>query len=769
VKQINTTPFPFAVLPAMVRPPQWSASLLVKASFALRPGGPAVALPEPLPLSGDVYRDEDVANDCFYDSDFAPWKQNADVLLVGTCHAPGGKATPACRVEFGVGRWSKALAVIGNRTWKKSLLLSSASDPEPFVTLPVNYVNAFGGEGFDKNPSGRGYERAFLPNIEPLEGRITAAGDRPDPAGFGPLNRTWPQRASKLGSYRGKWLKERWPHFPDDFDVTYHNAAPEDQQLRAYLRGDEDLRFENLHPKHPGYRSALPGLRVRCFLSETLKAGKRFREVPMNLDTLFVDMDREILVLLWRGVAPAQSEDLAEIEHALLVSEALKVPAAPPESFQALLPKPVPPPPPAPAPPAGGPAPKPPSAARLKMDAAKEQAQKLEAAHLEGARALAKQFGFDLDAALAKPPGAVADLQASLLAAKATFTKMGAQVPGLLEAEIAAVAPGGAVDGVAQRSKALALPKIAKPPVTAESLKAALAKPGGVKGNGQDLAGAKLSGSDLSGLDLSGAILKGADLSGAKLVKTLLRKAQLSEADLTGADLTGALLEGADLTRARLDGANLGGAALSQANLSGASARKAVFTGAQAPKAVFAGAHLEDALFEKALLAGADLSRTSLGGAKFPGAILTKAALSGARGEAAEFKEADLTGAYGDAGANFKKALFVKAIGPQSVWEGSVFDDADFTGALLERANFAGASLQRAKFGGVIAKNASFRKASMRLAQAVQSDFFEATFEKADLSGADFTGSNLFGSEFLGSILEDTNLRGANVKMSKLG
>jgi uncharacterized protein YjbI with pentapeptide repeats len=767
VKQINTTPFPFAVLPAVVRPPEWSASLLVKASFALRPGGPALELPEPLPLSGDVYRDEDVANDCLYESDFAPRKQNADVLLVGTCHAPGGKATPVCRVEFGVGRWSKALAVIGNRRWKKSLLLSSASDPEPFVTLPVNYVNAFGGEGFEKNPAGRGYERAFLPNIEPLEGRISAVGERPDPAGFGPLNRTWPQRASKLGSYKGKWLKERWPHFPDDFDLTYHNAAPLDQQFRTYLRGDEDLRFENLHPKHPSYRSALPGLRIRCFLSETLKGGRRFREVPMNLDTLFVDMDREILVLVWRGVASAQSEDLAEIEHALLVSEALKVPAAAAESFQALLPKPAPP--PVPAEPAAGPAPKPPDASKLKLEAAKEQAQKLEAAHLEGARTLAKQFGFDLEAALAKPPAGVADLHASLLAAKATLEKLGAKVPGILDAEIAAVAPGGTVEDVAQKSLARALPTIAKPPVTPESLKTALAKSGGLQGKSQDLTGAKLAGSDLSGLDLTGAILKGADLSGAKLVKTLLRKAQLSEADLTGADLTGALLEGADLTRARLDGANLGGAALSQANLSGASAIRAVFTGAQASKAIFAGAHLEDALFEKALLAGADLSRAALRGAKFSGAILTKAALSGARGESAEFKEADLTGAYGDAGANFKKALFVKAIGPQSVWEGSVLDDADFTGAHLERANFAGASLQRAKFGGADAKNASFRKASLRLAQAVQSDFFEATFEKADLSGVDFTGSNLFGSEFLGSILEGTKLGGANVRMSKLG
>src|SRR6185436_20521774 len=114
-------------------------------------------------------------------------------------------------------------------------------------------------------------------------------------------------------------MKERWPYFPDDFDFTYFNAAPEDQQLRKYLHGDEELRFDNLHPTIPSYRSALPGLRMRAFLSEKLKSGKRFREIPLNLDTLFVDMDKERLLLVWRGVAPVLSEELTEIEHALAV------------------------------------------------------------------------------------------------------------------------------------------------------------------------------------------------------------------------------------------------------------------------------------------------------------------------------------------------------------------------------------------------------------------------------------------------------------------
>ncbi|MBV8881171.1 MAG: DUF2169 domain-containing protein, partial [Planctomycetaceae bacterium] len=685
--------------------------------------------------------------------------------LAGSCHAPGGKPTTACRVEFAVGKWSKALAVIGNRHWKKSLLMAAASDPEPFQALAITYGNAYGGEGFERNPVGRGYEKAFLPNIEPLEDRISSPGDRPEPSGYGPLNRQWPQRASKTGSYKGKWLKERWPFLPDDFDFTYFNAAPEDQQFRKYLRGDEELRFENLHPKHPVYKSALPGVRIRCFLSERVKDGKKFREVPMNLDTLFVDMEREIVILVWRGNAPVRNDEMAEIEHALAVSEPLKDAPSPPATYEALLPKLDPPPPP-PAAPAAPPPAKQPSPLQLELQAAKEHAAKLEAAHLEGARALAKQAGFDLDAALAKPPGGVAELRQSLTAAKEAFEKMGAKIPGLLEAEIAALAPGGKVDAAVEKFKALNVPKAAKPPVTPDSLKAAAAAPGGLKG--RDLSGAQLAGADLSGQDLSGAILKDADLTKAKLVKTNLRGAQLSGANLSGADLSGAALDKADLTKARLAGAKLEGALLAMADFTGAQAAGAVFAGAQAPKSFFTGANLEGAAFGKALLSEADLSGTNVQGAKFGGAVLAKASFAAAKGEGADFTEADLNATIICQGADFRKAVFAGAAGEQSVWIDSTFDGADFTGAKLFRANFMNASLKQVKFVGMDMKNSTFRKARLLLADATKSDFHESTFAKADLSGADFTGSNLFGADFYEAVLEGAKLKGANLKLTLL-
>ena len=42
----------------------------------------------------------------------------------------------------------------------------------------------------------------------------------------------------------------------------HFNAAPREQQVKDYLKGDEWLAMENLHPEHAVYRCRLPGLRL---------------------------------------------------------------------------------------------------------------------------------------------------------------------------------------------------------------------------------------------------------------------------------------------------------------------------------------------------------------------------------------------------------------------------------------------------------------------------------------------------------------------------
>jgi hypothetical protein len=300
--------------------PDDSLTLCVKASFQLQPDGMAIPA-ETQVLNGDIYVDDDVTKGLLYDSDFAYFKENADLLLKGTCYTPGGQPIPTCQVRFAVANVEKSLNVFGTRYADPGLMGNSGSAAEPFSSMPLTFENTYGGTGYNKNPVGKGQDKddtgiIWWPNVVDPD-----LGDKA-PVGFGPINRTWPQRADKLGSYDGDYMEKRWPWFAEDFDWGYFNAAAEDLQFDGYLIGDETLEFENLHPTISEYRSQLPGLMPRCFLREH-EGGEDFREVEMNLDTLYVDMDSETLSLVWRGVADIKSYDFNELSHVYLASEPL--------------------------------------------------------------------------------------------------------------------------------------------------------------------------------------------------------------------------------------------------------------------------------------------------------------------------------------------------------------------------------------------------------------------------------------------------------------
>ena len=76
-------------------------------------------------------------------------------------------------------------------------------------------------------------------------------------------------------------------------------------QVDGYLRGDEALYFENLHPAISSYHSHLPSIRPRLFVHRPenhVQQNPVFFEPKLNLDTLWVDMETEKLVLVWRAV-----------------------------------------------------------------------------------------------------------------------------------------------------------------------------------------------------------------------------------------------------------------------------------------------------------------------------------------------------------------------------------------------------------------------------------------------------------------------------------
>lgn len=772
----NDTPLRIAWLVSRVRPPDLSATFLVKGTFRIVPGRPAEPLEDALEPTGDVPHPEGPDENLRYEADFAPFKPRADVLIVGDCFVPGGKTADVLRTSVQLGSWSKSLAVIGDRTWRRGIVTSHTA-PMPFTRIPLRYDRAFGGPGFAFNPIGRGIGDDRLPNLEDPGHLIQSSADRPPVAGFGPVHRTWAQRNQRLGTYDKKWLKERWPWPPDDFDWGHHQAAPSDQQLE-YLTGNEAFVFENLHPVHPRLRGALPGLRPQVFVLYAGAAG--LREIPLRLDTFWAAPAEERIVLVWRGLGPVKHLKMTDVAEVHVAVRPLAEPPFTPEQFAAEL-------------------------ARRREEKVRAKVREEEAAKARGAALdaeiarmdeLAKKHVAAFEKKMTEAAAAVAtfpidaaplaaDFPPSFLAERAAhlaeIRKMGVpsiQVPPPPPNPAAQIASAnaGAAKAAAQfpelglPAKPIDLPAEALPQDSPDWTRPRVEAHAAAKGSfaEQDLSGLDLSGLAAPGLDFSGADLAKSNLAGAKLAGAKLAAADLSGAKLSKADLSGADLSDADLTKADLTGASLRDTVLTNATLSGAKlpavdaqgvrADGSDFEGAELPGAKLAGGSFVQACFDGAVLEKADFSK----------AVLRSASVEGARAAGARFEGAELGHLHAGEAPDFTGAVFRAARGPRSYWERARLDRADLSGAELPRADFAFASAKEARFDGSDLSQAGFSDACLDGASFVGANVFRGSFERASLRHADLRGANCYEAEFWNAVLDHAALQGANLKMTKL-
>lgn len=697
MKLVNDTPLPLAWAYGDAGLGRPALTFVVKATLDLEPGGVARLAEEQAAPCGDV-PDAAAAASLRYASDFAPFKPRGEALLVGTCRPPGGRPATTCMVAFGVNDWTKRLQVIGQRVVRRRLLvLQDLSEPEPFTAMRVGYDNAFGGPGFARNPAGRGIEPvrdAAGAEVRPMPtvlapGRAVLDPDSTEePAGFGPVPLTWAQRMERAGTYDAAWVKARWPWFPDDFDWRFFNAAPSDQQFPVYFRGDERVRFENLHAEVPVFESRLPGLRPRL-VARAADAAGTLEEIALVLDTLWVDADAGRAALVWRGRAPAPDKKLRHLAGLVLALETLDGPFAAPEVHAQRLDE---------------------DAVEVQAEVEAEAAGDGESAEPEWKAEFDREFA-RLDEALAADEARIAGLLREIEAAEAAAPEAPKVLPlpapvapddAAFLAELRATLSAAAQEEAALQAAVDALPaevpgpvpdaapeeeppaegeETPAPPWTRESA-AAHAAAGGA------FVRADLAGLDLSGLDWSGVDLTGANLEGARLAGTTLRGASLEGAQLAGADLTRAVLDGA-----RLVEATLYAAVLVEASLAGAQLTRARFNeGADLTRANLRRVEGSAALWDGARLDGAD----------FSGAVLFRATFEGAQLTGARFR-----------GADAREARFAEA----------VLDDA-----VLSNANFFGAT---------------FEGARMRRTDCRDSNFFGAEFLDLDEQGSVWSGSLL--------------------------
>lgn len=224
----------------------------------------------------------------------------------------------------------RRLVVFGDRQWE----LTGATPPAPFSKMPVDYTRAFGGEGFDKNPIGRGARAIVdgeteihpLPNIEDPRELVTKKGDRPNPASLASWDPTWPVHFKKMGTYGGDYAKKSAPGFADDIDFDMFNVAHPEQRISGFFQGGERIRVENMHPTKPVLELRLPAFVARTFFEpksayRRQEDAKRLTEIGMRLDTVQVFPHHEIALMFYRGLAEIQTADATDLENVLCAVE----------------------------------------------------------------------------------------------------------------------------------------------------------------------------------------------------------------------------------------------------------------------------------------------------------------------------------------------------------------------------------------------------------------------------------------------------------------
>lgn len=720
-------------------------------------------------------------------------KPRGEVLLHARCFAPGGVPTTASLVRVQLGHLDKRLLVSGDRRW----FAGGRTAPVPFVELPISYERAYGGPNYALNPLGIGFapiaapNGSFhpLPNIEAWDGRVESSLDEVAPAGFGPLDFVWPQRFSKAGTYDQRWFAEQFPGFAADMDWTVFNAAPADQQIDGFFRGDESFALWNMHPTQPLQEGVLPGLLTRCFITQKTGAAQVLREITTRLETVWLFPAAERGVLMFRGVVEVETDDAADVLHLLIAAEEMGA-AKPVEHYARILAQRLdkqrghlyllrdgdllPPPKPG---------------ARRSVSESQEMEELLKTENLMGQNfrrraereraAAAKQLidrGLDpaeflpAEPELALPvlsdPAALPEYieQIEALAAeqfsKAEVSRAEATAQarllceqnGLLYDQI--MNPDGGPPRFSAAEELLKMQAMAQSAreqgLVIEEVEAALTSPAfsaRLYSAEQKLRefylqaahhfppAAPLSSESASSLrsqlgsrkDLAGCDLTGADLSGLDLRAANLKGTLLEGANLTRTDLRNADLSGAVLARAELNATDLRGANLTDANLGAARLTNANLDGANLRRAILGLATIEGASFRDAELAEVN----------FMEVVAKNVDLSGAHAPQLTFIRVKLHGLQASR-ADLRECIFIE----------TDLTDSDFSATNLTSALFVRVAGERAKFRGATLTN-------LRVVE-------ETSFQGGDFAMARLDGANLRGTKLAGCDFSDSQMPGAD-------
>lgn len=738
-------------------------------------------------------------------------KARAEYLVQGSVFVPDGKARETCPLSVVIGALEKSIYVVGDRFWKGS----EQSKPIPFASMPISWERAFGGEGCEENPLGKGFGPVdtehgpiqFLPNLELPGKMLSSPKQRPAPVGLGPIDITWKSRFSKAGTYDRAWLEERFPGFAADMDWTIHNMAPADQQQPQPFRGDERVRITNMHPTKATLEGRLPGVKARAFVTQRAEAGEVFLEVPMRLMTVWLVPHQEKGILVFQGAVRTREDDAADIVHLLLGAEDLAEDKGIPH-YQEVL------------------------AHRIDKDEGVLYAmrdrdllptrpdgydkgamaadlalvtiegllgknlRKRAEAEIEAAREKVRSLGLDPDEhapPMPSPeepfPDDPVELQAHLQKISERADAELAAQEGRLERMMQGLEPLLAAAGMSPEKlrEEVETAKVGPPEFTAEGeiarirRLAAEARALGVTVDELEEwstdeamhqtwrdAEQQIKNAYLSTAHFQGAAPRRGDAEQARIREEVVARHRAGEPfayrDLTGADLSGLDLSGADFRNGWLESVSL-----VNANLQGADFRDAVLARADLSGAVIGGTS-----FGGANLGGAKLSGICIDGATdLSGAVLMRADLTDTKLDGARMSDVDLNEAI------FARTALRNVDARNLTFYKTDLRGLSFCGSSLETINFIDCDVEGLDLSGTEIKELTFvqckgRRINLRgargsmIAAVLCESFAEADLRDTTLSTVNLRGINLSRSDWSGAHLTLADLSEAKLTEAKL-
>lgn len=302
--------------------------VLVKASFHM--GGKLTLLDEQIPITeADVYYGDPEISSLKYASELHTGKPTTDIIMNGMACAPNSTSVHQLDVSLSIGSYGKTVRVFGDRKWVNG----KPTRPEPFITMPMIYENAFGGMHYlngmvdtadQRNPVGKGYSGKssiaemngiHLPNLESPAELIRSPTDMPMPACFGFVSPGWEPRITYAGTYDEVWQSNRAPYLPVDFNSRFFNMAHPDVVCDGYLTGGEPVFISGMHPAGD-IRFNLPLMT----LHSSITVDRKKFHPKFNLETVLLEPNKLQTSMSWRAAFPCDRK-LLKIER---VSVSLK-------------------------------------------------------------------------------------------------------------------------------------------------------------------------------------------------------------------------------------------------------------------------------------------------------------------------------------------------------------------------------------------------------------------------------------------------------------